>query len=183
MKKILTVFLIIILTTALYGCTQNKDQSATAHAMPVDPNSLPFDFAKSALTKENIVKALAKVLPEGQITNVTIESNIVTIRYNPGAQWDEKSLVRNSAVKDVKVFAILHSNPKIEKAALWTQNPITDIKDNKNVEDVMMVTFLRASEKDINWSNFEDLVVEDYNKLLNIADDKYIHPEIAKALE
>lgn len=183
MKKIITIFLIIILSIALYGCAQNKDQSATVHSLPVDPTSLPFDFAKSDLTKENIVKAIAKVLTEGQIINVTIESNVVTIRYNPGAQWDEKSLVRNSAVKDVKVFAILNSNPKIDKAILWTQNLITDTKGDKNVEDVMRVTLSRASEKDINWSNFEDLVFDDYKQLLNIADDKYIHPEIAKALK
>ncbi|MHB8077405.1 hypothetical protein [Desulfosporosinus fructosivorans] len=145
-----------------------------------------FDFAKAELTKDNIKKAISKIIPEQQITEITIEpkdgGNIVDIHYNPGAVWSAKTFVQGSATKAVEVFEILLTHPQITKVWVWSQNELADPKGNTKVEDVMNVALSKETAKDINWKNFKLMVSGDYNKLLDIADGKFIHPAITQEL-
>lgn len=174
-------------STAPTTASSNTQSSKTAETQkPTEQAQPEFDFTKADLTKENVIKAISKAIPEKQITEVTIEQkdggNIVDIHYNPGTEWSEKTLVQNSANRAVDIFEILLAHPQVTKAWVWTQNEMTDAKGNNSLQDVVNIALSKNNAKDINWKNFKPMVSNDYNKLFNIADSKYIHPAIQKAL-
>lgn len=145
-----------------------------------------FDFSKSELTKENITKAISKVIGEDKLKSVDItvenQKNVVDISYNPGTIWNEKSLVENNAVTATNVMEILFKNSKIDKVWVWTETEMQDAKGNNSTEKVLNVCLTRENAKDINWTNFKDKVAGDYKALYNIVDSSFIHPGIAKEL-
>lgn len=148
---------------------------------------LELDFSKVDLTKENITKAISKVVGENKLKSVdiTVEDgkNIIDISYNPGDVWDEKALVKNNAVTATNVMEILFKNPKVDKIWVWTETEMQDAKGNNSMQQVVNVCLTKENAKDINWTNFKTKVANDYKALFNIADSSYIHPGIAKELE
>lgn len=177
------------------GEKENKDEVKRTSTQPVateqkkeDTKKEPeFDFSKSELTKENINKAISKVVGEDKLKSVdiTVEKgkNIIDISYNPGTVWDEKSLVKNNAVTATNVMEVLFKNPKVDKIWVWTETEMQDAKGNNSAQQVINVCLTKENAKDINWTNFKTKVAGDYKALFNIADSSFIHPGIAKALD
>jgi hypothetical protein len=186
MKRIILLFICLFLIISLAGCGSGSS-NVVAQSKPVDdPKAVttapPFDFTTADPTKENITEAISEVIPQDQITSLTITAGVVTIHYNPGGSLSEDMFYLASAVTDTNAFEILYSNPKISKSIIWTQGKLTDAKGNDTVVDLMQVTLLRENEKDINWKGFKDLVMANPDKLFAISDDAYIHPAISKGL-
>lgn len=146
-----------------------------------------FDFATAELTKENVTTAIESLVGKDKLTKVdiTVENgkNIVDVTYNSGSVWSEKSLVQGNANTATKVYETLFKNSKVDKVWVWTETEMTDAKGNPSVEGVVNVSMTKENAKDINWSNFKDMVALDYNKLYKIADSHFIHPGIAKNLK
>ena len=187
MKRFALLIICLSLIISLAGCGSDT-ASVADQSKPVDsskvstPAPAPFDFTTADPTKENITKAISKVIPQEQITSLTVAAGVVTIHYNPGESLSADMFYLTSAVTDTNAFEILYSNPKIGKSIIWTQGKLTDAKGNDTVIDLMQVTLLRDNEKDINWKGLKDLVMANPDKLFAISDDAYIHPAISKGL-
>lgn len=145
-----------------------------------------FNFSATELNIDNVNKAMENILNDKLVSSdLTVEDgkNIVDIIYNPGTVWDDKALVKNNAVTATEIMEVLFSNPKVDKVWVWTQTEMTDAKGNKSLENVINVCLTKENATEINWSNFSDMVLADYNALYKIADSNFIHPGIAKNIK
>lgn len=154
---------------------------------PAEPTPTPFDFTNAELTKENIIKAIAKIVPEKQITDVTVEQkdgkNIVNVSYKPDSNWSESTFVQGCSNKATDTMEVMFSNAKVDKVWFWGQTEMVDPKGNSSIENGFNVSMTKENAKDINWKNFKDLVMSDYKNLKKVADSMFIAPGIAKNLK
>jgi predicted small lipoprotein YifL len=145
------------------------------------------EFAAAKLNEENTKKAVAAVIKSEKLKEVTLTvekgKNIVDVTYNPGDVLNEEALVKNNAVTASNVMEILFQNPKVDKVWVWTETTMLDDKGNSEDENVVNVALSKENAEGINWPKFKETVLEDYNKLFDISDSKFIHPSISKAIK
>ena len=110
------------------------------------------------------------------------DDKIVFITYKPEALLDEKHLVRKSADTLITVSEKLFKHPKVGLVRVWTQGEFTDPYGQTTTENAVKLGLSRKTAEKINCENFKDLVLVDYNKLLDIADENSIYPAVKKNL-
>ena len=110
------------------------------------------------------------------------DDKIVFITYKPKSVLDEKYFVKTSADTLVAVSERLFKHPKVGLVRVWTQGEFTDAYGQTNTENAVKLGLSRKTAEKINWENFKDLVLVDYNKLLDIADENSIYPAVKKNL-
>jgi hypothetical protein len=145
------------------------------------------EFATAKLNEDNIKKAVATVIKSEKLKEVTLTvekgKNIVDVTYNPGDVLNEEALVKNNAITASNVMEILFQNPKVDKVWVWTETTMLDDKGNSEDENVVNVALSKENAEGINWPKFKETVLEDYNKLFDISDSKFIHPSISKVIK
>ena len=168
--------------------TQTPTPTATPTATP-EPTKVPekVEFSTLEVTKENIDLAVKGIIGEDNYKgcDITVENNmtIVDVFFNPGFVWDETDLVNQTARNAVNAMEILFTNPGIDKIWFWAETAMIDAKGNESDVNVVNVALTKENAADINWPKFKEMVVTDYQKLFNIADDSFINPNIAKNLK
>lgn len=155
----------------------------------------PFD--QKEVTENNIKEVLLKledisyaVMSENEITQIKIFDNIGTedvtddkvvhIYFKPKSVWDEKDTLKKTAGTTVEVAKRLFTHPKITDVWVWVEGDFTDAYGKSNTATAARIELSKKTADKIDWANFKDMVMVDYNKLFNIADGKYIHPAILK---
>lgn len=143
-------------------------------------------FVRKALTETNKIidaNSLVKIdVFENLGTKETSLDKIVHIYYKPKSVWDEKGMVRDTASKALNSMKVLFTNPEITHIVFWTLGDFTDSYGKTSESTAIRVGLKSTTASKINWDNFIPMVEVDYNKLFDIADDKYVHPAIAKKL-
>lgn len=137
-------------------------------------------FSKDDLKKVEINTDFGS---QGDNPNIKIDQlpKIVNIYYKPYA-WDEKRLMRYTADTSVAVTEKLLTYKEIGMVNVWVLENFTDQYGKSSEETAIRIGLKRETADKINWTSFKDMVFIDYNKLLNIADDVYIHPAVKKEL-
>lgn len=185
----LIVLFVVLVALAGGGSQQSKEEVAAP------PSTTPFS-EKEEIT-EDVVRAEVQELPGftmegGELVDVRVvehmgtednpDDRIVYLHYRPESIWDDKSLVKETARTAVEVMEKLFKNPKVGLVSVWVETEFTDQYGKSSVENAVKVGLERATADKIEWENFKDLVLLDYNRLLDIADAKYIHPAVRKNL-
>src|SRR3989344_6590120 len=107
------------------------------------------------------------------------DDKIVFITYNPKSVLDEKDFVKMSADTIVAVSESLFKHPKVGFVRVWTEGSFSDQYGKQETISAVKLGLSKKTADKIQWDNFKDLVQVDYNKLLDIADEKTIHPAVA----
>jgi len=108
-------------------------------------------------------------------------TKIVHLYYKPEA-WDEKNLMTKATGTAVAVMEELFANKNISSVWVWVMGDFTDQYGKTTEGNGIRIGLKRTTAEKIEWKNFKEMVLLDYNKLLNIADEVYIHPAVRKAL-
>jgi hypothetical protein len=185
-------------TTPTSSANQEKEQSAAkpaeekqtttpAKPTPEKPPEKKLNVTTMAITKDNLKEVLKDVIPSDKFVKVDVSKEkskcTVDIYFNPGDVWDEKALVKQSAITATDSYEVLFKNPKIDKVWFWTQTKMTDAKGNSSIDNVVNISLTKENAKGINWPEFKDMVLLDYNALFRIVDSYYIHPGVLKNLK
>lgn len=113
---------------------------------------------------------------------VTPQFKIVNVYYKPKDVWDEKMLMKYTCRTSAFVSEALLANPKVSKVSVWTLTDFTNSYGKTSEETAVRIGVGRETASNVVWSTFKEMVLDDYNSLLKIADDVYIHPAIQKEL-
>lgn len=113
---------------------------------------------------------------------VTPQFKIVNVYYKPKGIWDEKMLMKYACRTSVFVSEALLANPKVSKVSVWTLTDFTNSYGKTSEETAVRIGIGRETASNIVWSTFKEMVLDDYNSLLKITDDVYIHPGVKKEL-
>ena len=177
--------LLIIFPIVLAGCGSSK---------PASQNS---NFPQSDLTEQSVRSEISDLSSIGTMKNEEIvevklidyggtedipDDKIVFVTYKPKSLWDEKDMVKRSAYTIVAVSERMFKHPKVGFVRVWTQGEFTDQYGQKSTENAVKLGLSRKTAEKIDWGNFKDLVLVDYNKLLDIANEKSIWATIEKTL-
>lgn len=162
-------------------------RAITMIAMTYKPETNTTEsFVRKTLTETNKIidaNSLVKIdVFDNLGTKDTSLDKIVHIYYKPKSVWDEKGMVRDTASKAINSMKVLFANSEITHIVFWTLGDFTDSYGKTSESTAFRVGLKSATASKINWDNFIPMVEVDYNKLFDIADDKYVHPAIAKKL-
>jgi len=175
----------IIFSLILAGCGSSKT---------VTQNS---NFPQSDLTEQSVRAEISSIsdmwtMKPEEIVKVQIidfggtedikDDKIVFLTYQPKSVLNEKDFLRSSANTLVEVSEKLFQNPKVGMVRVWTEGSFSDQYGKQETIPAVKLGLSRKTADKIQWDNFKDLVQVDYNKLLDIADEKTIHPAVAKSL-
>lgn len=145
---------------------------------------------KKPLLKDEVKKIVMSLsypaMSKNDLKEIKINDDIpndvyVLLSYKPEA-WDEKEVVRLTADTLVVASERLFNNSKITRVWVTTLENFTDQYGKSNEAVAVRFGLNKETAQKINWKEFKDMVFVDYNALLNIADEQYIHPAIAKGL-
>lgn len=137
-----------------------------------------LDFTQSELTQENVDIALSGL---EEIT-AEVDGNTVSVYSESLTFFNEKTLITDFCITACDSMEILFKNPSVNEVLFAGSTEMIDQKGNKFIDEIFKIALTKDEAKDINWENFKDMVSADYNKMLNISKNYYIHPGIAKEL-
>lgn len=160
-----------------------KEEKKVEETKKEEPKKVETPTLKGVeLTVDNIKNAIKPFFKNDFKVTINEEKGkkIVDVTYDPGELFSNKSFLVNNAITATNVFEVLFTNESIDKGWVWTETELVDAKGNKSIQPVVNVALTKENVKDINWSEFKDMVKIDYNKLYNIADAKFIHPVLKK---
>lgn len=151
-----------------------EKEEITEDAVRAEIRDLPsIALDEDELNRVEIVEHLGTDDPNDQIVN---------LRYQDESFWDEKVLMKTAATTAVEAMSRLFKNPRVGLVRVWVETEFTDQYGKKSMETAVRVGLERTTADKIEWENFKDWVLVDYNRLLDIADEKYIHPAVRKEL-
>jgi len=204
MKKILkiagialVVFIVIGLLASGNGDKSSSVKEAFKEGEEKAKETIKQEFKDQEVTEESVKSALAdlediSVMSEDEITQVKIVENagtedipddkVVYAYFRPKSVWDEKDILNMTAGTAVAVMRRLFVHPKITSITVWVEGDFTDQYGKTETATAARVGLDKSTANKIDWDNFRDMVLVDYNKLFDIADTQYIHPAIQKNL-
>lgn len=160
-----------------------KEEKKVEKTKKEEPKKVEAPTLKGVeLTVDNITNAIKPYFKNDFKVTINEEKGkkIIDVTYNPGEVFNDKSFLVSNSLTAINVFEVLFTNETIDKAWVWTETEFIDAKGNKSIQPAVNVALTKENAKDINWSEFKDMVKIDYNRLYNIADEKFIHPSLKK---
>jgi hypothetical protein len=154
-------------------------------------------FVESELTEDSVRAEINKLdgirsMSGNEITSVElidnggtediIDDKIVAITYKPKSVWDEADTVKKTADTTVAASEKLFKHPKVGMVRVITTGDFTDQYGQSETGNAVRMGLQRSTAEKLNWDTFKDMVFLDYNKLLDIADEQWMHAAIRKAL-
>lgn len=202
MKKILKIIgaifvvLIVIGLLASRGGDKSSVREAFKEGQEKGGEVIKGEFKDQKVTEESVKSALAnledilyRVMTEKEITQVEVLDNagtedvpddkVVHAYFKPKSVWDEKHTLGMTAGTAVAVMKRLFVHPKITSVTVWVEGDFIDKYGKSSTETAVRVGLDKPTADKIEWENFRDMVLVDYNKLFDIA-DTYVHPAIRK---
>ncbi|MDD3960123.1 MAG: hypothetical protein PHF65_08035 [Oscillospiraceae bacterium] len=135
------------------------------------------------MTEEEILEAISVDIADEngmEYMESSISTSIVKIKV--GTMWDEDHLMSKSAVCTVDLIEQIFEHTNADRIKVFFYVTMIDAKGNESEDTAVSYLILKEEAADINYENFRDMVL-DYNKLIAISEETYIHPGIKKNLE
>lgn len=107
---------------------------------------------------------------------------IVSLFYKPKDIWDEKWLLKVTTSTTAAASELLFANPKVSVVRVTTLVDFTDSYGKPVEQKAVQIEIYKETANKINWKMMKEMTLVDYNKLLNIADDVFIHRAIKSKL-
>ena len=100
------------------------------------------------------------------------------------AGWNEDKMLQSGASDHCYIMQNIFENcPEVNTIVFNFQTQFVDPKGNEFINTAFRITFTRQNAKDINYQNYKTNCTLDYNNMLLVADEYYIHPGIKKNLK
>lgn len=189
MKKLLSVsnkFLpLLFVLLLLSGCSKSTPSTNSSSFINSELSEASVKSEVSNISSmwtmkpEEIVKV--QIIDYGGTEDIK-DDKIVFITYQPKSVLNEKDFVRSSANTLVEVSEKLFQNPKVGMVRVWAEGSFTDQYGKQETSPGVKLALSKKTAEKIQWDNFKKLVEVDYNKLLDIADEKTIAPAVSKNL-
>lgn len=191
---VVSLIIIIFFVFALFSGSGSKETNTQQTSQETVETS---NFADSELTDSSVRKEVEKLkglrtMSGNEITEIKIVENmgtenvtddqIVILTYKPKSVWDEKDTVQMTANTAVEVSERLFKHPKVGMVRVTTLGNFTDQYGNSKSENAVRIGLQRATAEKLNYDTFKDMVLLDYNKLLDIADELWMHAALRKEL-
>lgn len=141
----------------------------------VDVSDLELSDAKYADAIKSVNKYIGEVKVDGDKVTVTFKEDMPIL--------SEKSLVEKMAIDGVDIFQKAFENTKANTVELVTRTKFTDSTGKEEVKDAVNIVWTRAISDEIDYSNYKNLLYQDYTKLYMIAESFTIHPGIWNELD
>ena len=175
--KILWIIVIAIfslLAVALCTAPKNKKENAT-----LEKKTLP----ENATTQEKVEFYATLSKPHSDLKTFKINNDILHL-YLKASTISEDFILKTAASDHAFIFKNIFENiPEINSIVFWYETEFVDIKGNESTETAFRMTFSRENAKNINYENYKVKCTLDYNNMLIVADNYYIHPAIKKNLK
>lgn len=177
--------------------TNNQAQVVSNQQESKPAQTAQQSFADSELTEDSVRAEINKLdgirsMSGNEITSVELIDNggtediaddkIVSVTYKPKSVWDEADTVKKIADTTVAVSEKLFKHPKVGMVRVITTGDFTDQYGQSETGNAVRIGLQRSTAEKLNWDTFKDMVFVDYNKLLDIADEQWMHAAIRKAL-
>lgn len=169
--KILWIIIIIIfslLTVALCTAPKNKKEKSLPENATLDQ-------------KAEFYATLSK--PNSDLKTFKINNDILHL-YLKASTISEDFILKTAASDHAFILKNIFENiPEINSIIFWYETEFIDTKGNESTETAFRMTFSRENAKNINYENYKVKCTLDYNNMLIVADNYYIHPAIKKNLK
>lgn len=180
------VMLVIFMAAVIGGGSDNAKTVATTTMKTVEETTtVETTVDISAMTNEEKLEHFAKNVDVAFISyedsSVTVDVSAVNLLVE--TSWDEDHLVSQAAQYTVQLMEQVFENTDLASIKTIFSTNMIDSKGNESIEPILSFLITREEAADINYKNFNDMVLVDYNKLINICEEIYIAPGIRKNLE
>lgn len=141
----------------------------------VDVSNLELSDAKYTDTIKSVNKYIGEVKVDGDKVTVRFKEDMPIL--------SEKNLVEKMATDGVDIFQKAFENTKANTVELVARTKFTDAAGKEEVKDAVNIVWTRAINDEIDYSNYKNLLYQDYTKLYMIAESFTIHPGIWNELD
>lgn len=186
-KKILwkIIKIIWIITIALFClvgiavCSENKNKKETK----IEEKKQELSLAENATPQERFEYYAVLSKPLSDFDRAELKNDNLHLFYMV-AGWNEDRMLQSGASDHCYIMQNIFENcPEVNTIVFNFQTQFVDLKGNEFKNTAFRVTFTRQNAKDINYQNYKTNCTLDYNNMLLVADEYYIHPGIEKNLK
>lgn len=186
-KKILwkIIKIIWIITIALFClvgiavCSEYKNQKETK----IEEKKQELSLAENATPQERFEYYAVLSKPLSKFDRAELKNDNLHLYYMV-AGWNEDRMLQSGASDHCYIMQNIFENcPEVNTIVFNFQTQFVDAKGNEFINTAFRTTFTRQNAKDINYQNYKTNCTLDYNNMLLVADEYYIHPGIKKNLK
>jgi hypothetical protein len=201
------VFAFLIIVSALISpdevptetTTENTTKATTTETTTVAETTAAAETAdETTATEEELSEAdISAMDPDERITyladnvadtnnftliDASVNGDYCVVNAEVGSVWDEDHLIQQTTLYTVDCMQLIFEHIDVKGVKVVAYTTMIDGKGNENLEGVVSFLVLREEAEDINYENFKDMVL-DYNVLINICEEVYIHSGIYQELK
>ena len=141
----------------------------------VDVSNLELSDAKYTDAIKSINKYIGEVKVVGDKVTVSFKDDMPIL--------SEKNLVEKMAIDGIDIFQKAFENTKANTVELICKTKFNDSYGKENVRNAINIVWTRETNDNIDYSNYKNLLYQDYTKLYMISESFAIHPTIWSKLE
>lgn len=177
------IILVVLFVLGVIGTiTQNEESNVESAQNQESEKNKDVDVSNLELSDEKYINAIKGT--NKYIDNVKIDGNKITVLFKDDMPiLSEKSLVKDMAINGVDTFQKAFENSKANTVELVARSKFADSSGNEEVKDAVNVTWNREISDKVDYSNYKDLLHQDYTKLYMISEKFSIHPSIWNQLD
>lgn len=186
LKKWGIIFCVICVLWVIGTISEKNDKSVEADAPTTEETVVEkpknVDVSNLELSDEDYINAIKDT--DKFIGDVKVEGDKVTILFKDDMPiLSEKSLVKDMAINGVDTFQKAFENSKANTVELIARSKFTDSYGNEEVKNAVNVTWNREISDKVDYSNYKNLLYQDFTKLYMISEKFSIHPAIWNKLD
>lgn len=141
----------------------------------VDVSNLELSDSKY----EDAIKSVNKY-----IEDVKVDGNKVIVSFKEDMPiLSEKSLVKEMSIDGVDIFQKAFENKKANIVELVARTKFIDNYGKEEVKEAVNIVWTREISDKVDYSNYKNLLYQDYTKLYMISESFTIHPGIWNELD
>lgn len=170
----------LVLVAVLIGTCTSKACKGEKKA-----EKTPVVQIKTSGTVEERALSCAQAASIVKLDNVSVQvtDDFVLVKADTGG-FSAKQMMSRSCQYGLEVaHKIYEVCPELNRAGFMFMETYLDPKGNESEGKSLSFDLNREKFKGVNFDNFRGMVISDYTKLWNIAEDVYIHPAVKKDLK
>lgn len=141
----------------------------------VDVSNLELSDTKYTNAIKSVNKYIGEVKVNGDKVTVIFKDDMPIL--------NEKSLVEKMSTDGVDIFQKTFENKNVNKVELVAKAKFADNTGKEEIKDAITIVWNRTINDEIDYSNYKNLLYQDYTKLYMIAESFTIHPGIWNELD
>lgn len=172
----------VIVCLGIIGMFVGDDTEETPQVSQTNNEDEVIDVSNLELSDskyEDAIKSVNKYIGEVKVDG----SKIIVCFKEDMPILSEKSLVKEMALDGVDIFQKAFENKRANSVELVARTKFTDSYGKEEVKDAVNIVWTREINDKVDYSNYKNLLYQDYTKLYMISESFTIHPGIWNALD